>query len=64
MLGKSLDYFAKVDRDVLLNLMKEVQEKPFLDQKIFEAFENAIKKVYAGSNAHEVVEFIQKFKKE
>lgn len=64
MLTKSLDYLAKVDKDILLNLVKEVQEKPSLDQKIVEAFENAIKKVYPDSNPQEMQPFLDKFKKE
>lgn len=51
MLTKSLEYLEKVDKEILQNLMKEVQEKPQLDLRIVEAFENSIKKVYIGSNS-------------
>ncbi len=64
MLTKSLEYLAKVDKEILLNLFKEVQEKPSLDQKIVEAFESAIKKVYPGSNAQEAEQLLDRFKKE
>ena len=51
----------RVDKEVLHNLMKEVQNKEELDPRIIDFFEKAIKKVYANSSVQEVQPFIDKF---
>lgn len=64
MLTKSLEYLDKVDKEILLDLMKEVIGKQELDLKIRESFERAIEKVYGkdAKNHHQEVQvFIEKF---
>ena len=64
MLNKSLEFLERIDKEVLNDLVKEVQGKSAISEHLLKAFEESVKKVYVNESAHEVQGFLSKFRPE
>lgn len=64
MLTKSLEYLESVDKEILIDLVKEVLSKEEIDEKVRECFGKAIEKTCGKEKKHyqqEILMFVQKF---
>ncbi len=61
MLTRALPHLARVDPDVLQDLLKELLTKSSLHTIIFDAFNTAITKVHVTARPPEVQQFYDKF---
>ena len=62
MLNKSLEFLEKVDREVLNDLIKEIQVKPDISEHLIKSFETGINKAFGNELSNEVESFLNRFK--
>lgn len=63
LLNKSLDFLDKIDKEILNDLLKELNNKKVIHPTIYEAFDKTIRKIFANGSLQEVQFFYDKFNK-